>query len=455
MEADRVALGEGAHERPHPVGVAQVEGRVPEQALHLGERSGQARRGLQGEPLVDHQRVRVPAPVESVEGLGPLGDVEVREHPEGAHGVGHVVGLPQLRDGERRAGRSRDLRQIGEAEIPERPLPHLPGLDPVGAAASVGVVGQRERFRELRGQRAPQELPRGVGGLGVGHRHLVHQIGLAGQRQGLGGEGRVGGAFLEHPAKGVHQVVGAVERAPGPGVLAEREKHARGEPLACVPATEGVRVVRHQEGELPVALLGAQAHGGREAPEQGGHRTLGDVDEAEGLLGVPQGEDPGGPARGRLAREPQGEVLAARVQEPERDRDVHGPFPGLPRRGRAALGEGQLEGVRRRVVGLAHAHLRCAGLAVPEPELAEVRAVGVLHGAEEVLDGHRLAVVAREVQVHAPAEALLPEQGVGHADHLGPLLVDRGGVEVVDLDVGLRAHRVGHGARVLGELVRA
>ena len=60
-----------------------------------------------------------------------------------------------------------------------------------------------------------------------------------------------------------------------------------------------------------------------------------------------------------------------------------------------------------------------------------------------------------EVKIHAVAETLAPQQGMQHADDLGALLVHRGGVEIVDLLVAVRADRVGHRPRILGELRRA
>ena len=78
--------------------------------------------------------------------------------------------------------------------------------------------------------------------------------------------------------------------------------------------------------------------------------------------------------------------------------------------------------------------------------------VRVGHRREEVVRRHRLAVVPLKVQVHALPEAALPEQGVVHANHLGAFFVHGERVEVVDLHVRRRAHRVRHRRRVLGEL---
>ena len=49
-------------------------------------------------------------------------------------------------------------------------------------------------------------------------------------------------------------------------------------------------------------------------------------------------------------------------------------------------------------------------------------------------------------------EALLADQGVEHPDDLGTLLVDRAGVEIVDLDVAVGADRVRQRPGILGEL---
>ena len=57
-----------------------------------------------------------------------------------------------------------------------------------------------------------------------------------------------------------------------------------------------------------------------------------------------------------------------------------------------------------------------------------------------------------EIQVHAGAEARSSEQGVNHADHFRALVIDGRGIEIADLDIGLRADRMGHRSSVFGEL---
>ena len=119
---------------------------------------------------------------------------------------------------------------------------------------------------------------------------------------------------------------------------------------------------------------------------------------------------------------------------------------------RVALLDVQLVTPGRHVVVTAHCQNRRPRLPVPATELAEVAAAGRLHRRDEVVAGHRLAIVAAEVLVHAGAERRLADQGVDHADHFRALLVDSRRVEVVDLLIRRRADGVRHRASVLGEL---
>ena len=97
---------------------------------------------------------------------------------------------------------------------------------------------------------------------------------------------------------------------------------------------------------------------------------------------------------------------------------------------------------------------RRTGLAVPQAKLGEVDAARILHRLDEILAGHRLAIVAVEIEVGAGAEAVRAEDGAHHADDFGALVVHRGGVEVGDLEIALGAYRMGERAGILGELRR-
>ena len=123
------------------------------------------------------------------------------------------------------------------------------------------------------------------------------------------------------------------------------------------------------------------------------------------------------------------------------------------RRGR--LRNRQREGARARIVLAPHREPGRAGLAIPAAELRQVPAGCGLHGGDEVLAGHRLAVVALEVELHAALEGRLADQRVQHADHLGAFFIHGCRVEVVDLEVTVRPHRVSERPGILQELAGA
>ena len=63
--------------------------------------------------------------------------------------------------------------------------------------------------------------------------------------------------------------------------------------------------------------------------------------------------------------------------------------------------------------------------------------------------------MALEIKIGRLAIAFVAHQRFEHADDLGALLVDRCGVEIVDLDIALRLHGIGEGACILHELPHA
>mmetsp|Transcript_64635 Transcript_64635/g.200416 ORF Transcript_64635/g.200416 Transcript_64635/m.200416 type:complete len:587 (-) Transcript_64635:3-1763(-) len=193
-----------------------------------------------------------------------------------------------------------------------------------------------------------------------------------------------------------------------------------------------------------------QLHGGGEVPQQRGHRLSSKAWELEGLLRLAQLQD----LRGHHL------LSCASVEEAHDHGDEQRPLPPLLRRqvGLACTdlllkleGVGACAGVPR-ALGL---HLGRPRLKIPLLEQRQVAAIGVRHGCAEVVTGYRGAVVTLKVEVHALPEAGAAQQGLVHADHLGPLAVDRGGVEIVHGDVTLGADRVRHGPPVLRELPRS
>ncbi len=106
----------------------------------------------------------------------------------------------------------------------------------------------------------------------------------------------------------------------------------------------------------------------------------------------------------------------------------------------------------RGIVLVGHGEFRGAGLAVPAAETTEINPGGILHCQHEIIAGGRRAIMTLEVEAHTRLEGGLTQQGVHHADHFRPFLIDGQGVEVVHLDHHIRTDGVRHGARVFGKL---
>ena len=148
------------------------------------------------------------------------------------------------------------------------------------------------------------------------------------------------------------------------------------------------------------------------------------------------------------------QIASVAAHEPDRERNHHGLLVRLAGRRRDRLNHVQAISPRARIMAAGGNDLGGAGLRVPQHELREVGAGDVGEALHELLDRRRFAVVTDEIEVHPLAELLGSEQGPDHADELGALLVDRGGIEVVDLMIERGAHRMGERAGVLDELMR-
>src|SRR5471032_2355154 len=223
--------------------------------------------------------------------------------------------------------------------------------------------------------------------------------------------------------------------------------------LTGIPTIETVAVMLHQEHQLIAAVREAQFYRRRETPQQRWQWLLQDIDEGEGLFGFGHRYNPYGAGSRFFTGQTQGDFSTLLVQQPQGYRDHKRLLLLFVRGDRAVLAEGQAVGFRSGVVGIADRQTRRTGLAIPSLELGEVDTVGVFHGLDEVIAGHGLAVVALEIQVAALAKALGAQQGVDHAHNFRTLFVHGQGVEVGNLDEAVRAHGVGHGACVFGELV--
>ena len=326
-----------------------------------------------------------------------------------------------------------------------------------------GFIGRRHRQPvEGVGDAVRQDIPGATDGQDVGAGRQFQQPAFGRQRQ-HGGQHGLRLAVVRCLLAGVVQRLHEFERV----VLTFRasgdaSQQAVGEErLASVPAGEAVAVGFGQAAQNGSAAGVFHAHRRREAAQEAhfgivrhaaeGQRRprLGKVrDQRAVLIGVLHrrcGIQLHAVSAGRAQQ-----VAPARVDQAERQRDVEGPLVGLGRSCRAGLVDGQLERVR--VALLADGQNRRPGLLVPAPKLRQRRVGGVFHGGDEILDRHRGAIMAVEVEVGPGAESVAAEDGRQHAHHLGALFVHRGGVEVVDFLVALGPHRMRQRAAVLDEL---
>jgi len=96
---------------------------------------------------------------------------------------------------------------------------------------------------------------------------------------------------------------------------------------------------------------------------------------------------------------------------------------------------------------------RCAGLLIPEGELAEFLAGSVFEALQKGFDRRCLAVMAFEVKIDACPEAVITQNRLEHAHDFCAFFVDGRRIEVVDFVVDARPDWVGEGACVFGKLV--
>ena len=209
--------------------------------------------------------------------------------------------------------------------------------------------------------------------------------------------------------------------------------------------------MRRQEAQ-PVPRHPAQFHRRGEAAQQRGHRWRRHIGEVEGLLGLRNQQQPRSGNGRTVAFQAGRQIPAILAEQSHRYRNDQGLLVRLTRRKRGMLAQGQRVAPGSRVVGIGNRHLRRAGLMVPALETGQINPGRVLHRLGEIVDRHRLIIVAFEIQIHAAAERLAADQRVHHADDFRAFLVDRRGVEIIDRDVLVRLHRMRQRPAILAEL---
>ncbi len=373
-----------------------------------------------------------------------------------AEPLGHVAGVLDALVGTAGPGGVAGLHGI-EAQHAQRQVGQraLAGRLRVGAVSAfdlVRVEGPGPVVAQLARELPEHHFTHRVHTLWIDAGEVFGEQVLVGQRQH---ERLERGVELRVPQHGAHGAdEGRVEHWLA-FALDRTEQAIQGQALARLPAVERVAVVRKEHQKVVVGQRFGQDHWRREAAQQRGHRLGIDVDEGVEVFRLVEHEHALGRVEGRLVFELHRQRAAIAADQRQRHRDHLRLFAFAH-----LLFEAEGVGARVRVPAPARRDPWRAGLRVPALEEIEPRCqcaagVGIGDGLREIIAGHGLAVVALEVQVHAAAEALAADQRGHHAHDLGPFFIDGGGVEVVDLDIGVGAHRVRHRAGVFRELQRA
>ena len=436
------AIGIGAREHPdqaaQAVGIARIEGRMDGQAEHPSQRPLGRIARLHGEPFVDHQGLVAPFFVECRQSRLEILAAQLHQGVKPAHGVGHIGG------GLKVAKRPLAVERVGiggqqiEGGVAQGAAAgggggrrKLAGLLQAAMQASQGVA-------QMQGHAPAEGLARRVQRGRIGRGHGQGQIGLRRKAEQKRLERRLRRLIGQGPAHGFGEplfadIVGRARRA--------GENQALGQGLAGLPAIEQIGVGGEADIGVAGRGVGGQGHRGRKPAQGRQHRARGDTLQAH--MPRPALEhDHLGPAQ----------ALAVLVEQAERHRDRHGGLGRLARRRRRGLAEGQIQRLGRRVIDRVDMHRRRAGLFVPGEKPGQIAAGRLGETGDEGLHRRRLPVPALEIKVHAGAERRITEHKLQHTDDLGALLVDGRGVEIIDLHIAGRPHRMGHRAGVFGKL---
>ncbi len=185
-------------------------------------------------------------------------------------------------------------REISEGGVLESAAAGRFGIGAVGAGAAVGGVDALQIGLQRLGDLLLQRLARGVDSVDIDGCHALGDEILAGQRDGLGGEGLLQLVVAQDLADRIDEggvdlhLVAALD---GGGAAQQQVGRVL---LAGFPARERVGVVRHEESELGAALAGLDVDRGREVAVEGEGARLRHADEAEFLLLLGEGQHTAG-----------------------------------------------------------------------------------------------------------------------------------------------------------------
>ena len=412
MEVDQVLPGKRTHQGAYLVRVLEGERRVLHQLAHTLQTTRQGAARLHAEPLIHNQRV-------VLELLGETGQCRgffrlerrVDQHCQRRQAFGHIVAVLELLQRRCQHLRLTAKHQVRQRNVLQGTTGKVLGFSHIRRGFghfAVGLVTRPQGIKQAIGQLLAGKLAGGMDRLDIGHVADFREVGFARQRQHFRDHCLIQLVIAQHRAQRLDQTLIHDQRFTTLMLADQLLEHLHRQLLAGIPAVEAVGVVLHEEHQLVTAVVKAQLHRCRKTAQQGWQRFFVDANKGVGLLGLRDRQHATGAGCDRFTGQLQGDLAALGIQQAQLDRDHERQFFDLVRGWRAALRKSQAVGVLLRVVVLADGQARRACLAVPALELAQVGTVGVLHRLDKVVAGHRLAIMALEVQVAALAEAFGP-----------------------------------------------
>ncbi len=453
VEIDRIGTAERSDQGTHLVGVADIECRMIFQGLHPLQSPRQHGSRLDLKPQVDGEWLVLPALMEHRQRI--LRQWRGRRH-------GRIDQSDQRRVAIRHVVRRHGLlmhpvqqrfvveqRQIAQGSVLQAAPRDLLGIRAVIFDQCVLFVARQQILAQRHGQRDAHVEAHIMNGRNMDEVHFLTQVRFTRQRQHQRNHGLVEGFVRQQRAERLPQSFVQYQmmtiRARGDDRLENIERQA----VAGLPAVEAIAVVGHLKCQIVPAVGELPFHRRGKIAEQGRQRLLRNLGEHHLLARLGDFQHRFSGAGNAVAVQRQ---IAVPAQQPHAHGNQVGLFVRALRCCPAALHERQRVGLGGLVIHPLDIHLRGARLAVPVHELTEIPAADFRHGGDELLDRHRLTVMAREIQIRALAEQFRPQQGMHHAHHLTALLVDRECVEIGNFHVRRRLHRVRHGAAVFGKL---
>ena len=216
--------------------------------------SGARRYCLQGEPLVHHEGLVLPAPVEALQSLIVSFPAHMGQDRQRPHGLGHVRCRARLLLDFCNAEAALAGRKKAQARLTQRALAHAFRIGAIGLRGRAFLVDLFEDDPKAAAEAVPQSFPRDVDRFGVGiFADRLRNIGLRWKSQECGPVGMFQAALVRDRANALHEAgVDARLRA-----ACDRLRHVRDMlqriRLCRLPAVEKVAVRSDERQHFAIA----------------------------------------------------------------------------------------------------------------------------------------------------------------------------------------------------------